>query len=65
MKLFSPQDVVVRNALFCLESALDRENNVYTQALMAYAFTLAGKMDLRSLLLQSLEEKAVKKGARL
>lgn len=55
------QDVVVRNALFCLESALDRENNVYTQALMAYAFTLAGKVDLRSRLLQSLEEKAVKK----
>lgn len=56
-----PQDVVVRNALFCLETAVNSKNNVYTQALMAYAFTLAGKMDLRSRLLQSLEEKAIKK----
>ncbi|XP_056385116.1 alpha-2-macroglobulin-like isoform X3 [Hyla sarda] len=56
------QDVVVRNALFCLETAMSHENHIYTQALMAYAFTLAGRMDLRLQLFQSLEEKAVKNG---
>ncbi|KAG8544762.1 hypothetical protein GDO81_021953 [Engystomops pustulosus] len=57
------QNVVVRNALFCMESSLNAENSIYnkyTKALMAYAFTLAGRMDLRSRLLQSLEEKATK-----
>ncbi|KAM4030483.1 alpha-2-macroglobulin isoform 2-T2 [Anomaloglossus baeobatrachus] len=54
-------NIVVRNALFCLESALSGKHNIYTQALMAYAFTLAGKMELRSRLLQSLEEKAIRK----
>ncbi|XP_063819368.1 alpha-2-macroglobulin-like [Pseudophryne corroboree] len=53
-------DIVVRNALFCLESAMDGENSVYTQALMAYAFTLAGRMELRSRLLQSLDKQAIK-----
>ncbi|XP_069609938.1 alpha-2-macroglobulin-like [Ranitomeya imitator] len=57
----SARNIVVRNALFCLESAMNGENNVYTQALMAYAFTLAGKTELRSRLLQSLEEKAIRK----
>ncbi|XP_075699320.1 alpha-2-macroglobulin [Rhinoderma darwinii] len=57
----SAKTAVVRNALFCLESALITENNIYTQSLMAYAFTLAGRMDLRSRLLQSLDEKAIKK----
>ncbi|XP_075072226.1 alpha-2-macroglobulin-like [Mixophyes fleayi] len=54
-------DVVVRNALFCLETALDGKNSIYTQALMAYAFTLAGRVELRSRLLQSLDEQAIKK----
>ncbi|XP_073402583.1 alpha-2-macroglobulin [Dendrobates tinctorius] len=57
----SATNIVVRNALFCLESAMNGENNIYTQALMAYAFTLAGKMELRSRLLQSLEEKSIRK----
>ncbi|XP_075072211.1 alpha-2-macroglobulin-like isoform X2 [Mixophyes fleayi] len=57
----SVTDVVVRNALFCLETALDGKNSIYTQALMAYAFTLAGRVELRSRLLQSLDEQAIKK----
>ncbi|NXG09945.1 PZP protein, partial [Sakesphorus luctuosus] len=53
---------VVRNALFCLETAADqKENHVYTKALLAYAFALAGKMDKRKALLDSLEKEAVKK----
>lgn len=54
---------MVRNALFCLETAAaERENHVYTKALMAYAFALAGKEDKRKALLGSLEKEAVKKG---
>uniref|UniRef100_A0A8B9MYX8 Alpha-2-macroglobulin n=1 Tax=Accipiter nisus TaxID=211598 RepID=A0A8B9MYX8_9AVES len=53
---------VVRNALFCLETAVDeKENHVYTKALMAYAFALAGKEEKRKALLSSLEKEAVKK----
>ncbi|XP_035746419.1 alpha-2-macroglobulin-like [Egretta garzetta] len=53
---------VVRNALFCLETAAaEKENHVYTKALMAYAFALAGKEDKRKALLGSLEKEAVKK----
>ncbi|NXK02547.1 A2MG protein, partial [Herpetotheres cachinnans] len=53
---------VVRNALFCLETAADEKgNHVYTKALMAYAFSLAGKEEKRKALLGSLEKEAVKK----
>ncbi|KAK2528119.1 alpha-2-macroglobulin-like isoform X2 [Columba livia] len=53
---------VVRNALFCLETAADeKENHVYTKALMAYTFALAGKEEKRKALLSSLEKEAVKK----
>ncbi|NXU90074.1 PZP protein, partial [Xiphorhynchus elegans] len=58
----SSQHSVVRNALFCLETAADQtENHVYTKALLAYAFALAGKRDKRKALLDSLEKEAVKK----
>ncbi|XP_054040674.1 alpha-2-macroglobulin [Rissa tridactyla] len=53
---------VVRNALFCLETAAnEKENHVYTKALMAYAFALAGKEEQRKAFLGSLEKEAVKK----
>ncbi|XP_009465522.1 PREDICTED: alpha-2-macroglobulin-like [Nipponia nippon] len=52
---------VVRNALFCLETAAEKENHVYTKALMAYAFALAGKEDKRKALLGSLGKEAVRK----
>ncbi|NWR72954.1 PZP protein, partial [Centropus unirufus] len=54
--------LVVRNALFCLETAAEeKENHIYTKALMAYAFALAGKEEKRKALLSSLEKEAVKK----
>lgn len=54
---------MVRNALFCLETAADeKENHVYAKALLAYAFALAGKEEKRKALLSSLEKEAVKKG---
>ncbi|XP_062470022.1 alpha-2-macroglobulin-like isoform X1 [Pezoporus occidentalis] len=53
---------VVRNALFCLEMAAgEKETHVYTKALVAYAFALAGKEEKRKALLASLEREAVKK----
>lgn len=61
----SPQHSVVRNALFCLETAgNEKENHVYTKALLAYAFALAGKEEKRKAFLVSLEKEAVKKGER-
>nr|XP_034367733.1 pregnancy zone protein-like [Arvicanthis niloticus] len=56
---------VVRNALFCLETAWasisqSQESHVYTKALLAYAFALAGNKAKRSELLESLNKDAVK-----
>ncbi|XP_020143233.2 alpha-2-macroglobulin-like [Microcebus murinus] len=58
---------VVRNALFCLETAWKsakegaRGSHVYTKALLAYAFALAGNQDKRAEVLKSLHEESVKK----
>ncbi|XP_065267913.1 alpha-2-macroglobulin-like [Emys orbicularis] len=52
---------VVRSALFCLEIAMEQGgSHVYTKALMAYAFTLAGKEEKHRALLDSLDKEAVK-----
>lgn len=59
----SCQHSVVRNALFCLEMAAEKEeSHVYTKALLAYTFALAGKEEKRKALLGSLEKEAVRKG---
>ncbi|XP_037370273.2 pregnancy zone protein [Talpa occidentalis] len=58
---------VVRNAIFCLESAWNttkegsHASHSYTKALLAYAFALAGNQDSRRReLLNSLDKEAVK-----
>ncbi|XP_037370272.1 alpha-2-macroglobulin-like [Talpa occidentalis] len=57
---------IVRNALFCLESAWKSAkegphgSHVYTKALLAYVFALAGNQDKREEVLKSLDEEAVK-----
>uniref|UniRef100_A0A671E1W3 Alpha-2-macroglobulin n=1 Tax=Rhinolophus ferrumequinum TaxID=59479 RepID=A0A671E1W3_RHIFE len=57
---------VVRSAIFCLESAWKSAkegpdgSHVYTKALLAYAFALAGNQEKRREVLQSLNEEAVK-----
>lgn len=62
------QHPVVRNALFCLESAWNSVKNgaqgshVYTKALLAYAFTLADNQEKRKEVLLSLHAEAVKEG---
>ncbi|KAM4605845.1 alpha-2-macroglobulin-like [Discoglossus pictus] len=51
---------VVRNAMFCLDTASEGNHGVYTKSLMAYAFTLSGNMEKRNKILQSLDELAIK-----
>ncbi|XP_042307565.1 alpha-2-macroglobulin-like isoform X2 [Sceloporus undulatus] len=52
---------VVHNALLCLESRTEaKEIHVYTRALLAYAFSLAGKEEKRKQMLHFLELEAVK-----
>ncbi|XP_055460136.1 alpha-2-macroglobulin-like [Psammomys obesus] len=58
---------VVRNALFCLDTAWKSTRkeahggHVYTKALLAYAFALAGDEDTKKEILKSLDEEAVKR----
>ena len=62
------QHPVVRNALFCLDSAWksakegSQGSHVYTKALLAYAFALAGNQERRTEVLMSLDKEAVKEG---
>lgn len=57
---------IVRNSLFCLESAWKSAkegahgSHVYTKALLAYAFALAGNQEKRKEVLTSLDAEAVK-----
>ncbi|XP_044278136.1 alpha-2-macroglobulin [Varanus komodoensis] len=52
---------VLRNALFCLETASQRRDiHIYTLSMMAYAFSLAGKEEKREEALRILDERAVK-----
>ncbi|XP_062979689.1 ovostatin-like [Elgaria multicarinata webbii] len=54
---------VVRNALYCLEAGLEKGNiTVYDQALVAYAFGLAGNKPKRDFLLDELNKTAKKVG---
>ncbi|XP_066457061.1 alpha-2-macroglobulin-like [Eleutherodactylus coqui] len=55
----SVQDPLVGNALTCLKKASVNASNVYTQALLAYTFTLSGDTENRNILMDQLEEKAV------
>uniref|UniRef100_A0A6I8NQZ0 Alpha-2-macroglobulin n=1 Tax=Ornithorhynchus anatinus TaxID=9258 RepID=A0A6I8NQZ0_ORNAN len=58
---------VVRNALYCLETAWramagNPDSHVYTKALLAYAFALAGHEAQRREVLQALDRDAVRAG---
>ncbi|XP_040178089.1 alpha-2-macroglobulin-like protein 1 [Rana temporaria] len=53
-------DMLVDKALKCLKDSVETVNCTYTQALMAYAFTLSGDGDLRKQMLESLEKSAEK-----
>ncbi|NXG14494.1 OVOS protein, partial [Grallaria varia] len=55
----SSLDPVIRNAFFCLETASEKNiSDVYTRALMAYAFCLAGKAGKCESFLDELQKSA-------
>uniref|UniRef100_A0A8B9TFL9 Alpha-macroglobulin receptor-binding domain-containing protein n=1 Tax=Anas platyrhynchos TaxID=8839 RepID=A0A8B9TFL9_ANAPL len=48
---------VIRNAFYCLETASEKNiSDIYTQALMAYAFCLAGKAEICESFLRELQK---------
>eukprot|EP00079_Xenopus_tropicalis_P031751 XP_017945522.1 PREDICTED: LOW QUALITY PROTEIN: alpha-2-macroglobulin [Xenopus tropicalis] len=61
----SVQDPVVADAVSCLRKAAKDVSSVYTQALLAYTFTLSNDTELREMLLAKLEEKAVRNEGQL
>ncbi|KAG8551450.1 hypothetical protein GDO81_004116 [Engystomops pustulosus] len=61
----SPQDPLVRDSVLCLQQLALNVNNMYTQALLAYAFTLYGDTYYRNILLNRLEQKAVRRDGQL
>uniref|UniRef100_A0A8C5Q2X5 Uncharacterized protein n=1 Tax=Leptobrachium leishanense TaxID=445787 RepID=A0A8C5Q2X5_9ANUR len=58
-------DPLVADALSCLRKAAVDVSNVYTQALLAYTFTLAEDTETRQILLEKLEKQAVRKDGQL
>lgn len=68
VSLFCQQHSVVSKALTCLETSwktIEQGGNgsfVYTKALLAYAFALAGSQDKRNEILKSLDNEAIKEG---
>ncbi|XP_036038664.1 alpha-2-macroglobulin-like protein 1 [Onychomys torridus] len=55
-------DSMVRRGLQCLRKSVATTNNLYTQALLAYTFSLAGEMEIRSALLHKLDQQATVSG---
>lgn len=54
---------VIRNAFYCLETASEKNiSDIYTQALMAYAFCLAGKAEICESFLRELQKSAKEVG---
>uniref|UniRef100_A0A803K6Y1 Alpha-2-macroglobulin-like 1 n=1 Tax=Xenopus tropicalis TaxID=8364 RepID=A0A803K6Y1_XENTR len=61
----SKEDPMVSDALSCLRKAARKVSSAYTQALLAYTFTLSDDTKHREKLLAKLEEKAVRKDGQL
>ncbi|XP_036313262.1 alpha-2-macroglobulin-like protein 1 isoform X3 [Pipistrellus kuhlii] len=55
-------DPMVNRGLQCLRNSVTATTNLYTQALLAYTFSLAGEMDLRNILLEKLDQQAIISG---
>ncbi|KAL1790170.1 alpha-2-macroglobulin 1, partial [Sigmodon hispidus] len=55
-------DPMVRQGLQCLRKAVPSTSSLYTQALLAYTFSLAGEMEIRSTLLHNLDQQATVSG---
>ncbi|XP_045146451.1 alpha-2-macroglobulin-like protein 1 [Echinops telfairi] len=55
-------DPMVSQGLQCLQKSLTAVTNLYTQALLAYTFSLAGETDIRRSLLEKLDQQALISG---
>ncbi|XP_044153546.1 alpha-2-macroglobulin-like [Bufo gargarizans] len=55
------EDPMVRDAVSCLRTAAETVTNVYSQALLAYAFTLSGDTELREAMMDKLEAQVVRR----
>ena len=53
----------MQTTLRCLQQAVHNITNTYTEAVLAYAFALAGDYKITQELLYKLEEQAIKSGA--
>ncbi|XP_063290776.1 alpha-2-macroglobulin-like protein 1 [Pelobates fuscus] len=56
---------IVHDSLRCLKNQAHNVTSIYSQALLAYAFTLSGDNDLRYRMLKGLEKKAITKGGNM
>ncbi|XP_057558260.1 alpha-2-macroglobulin-like protein 1 isoform X2 [Hippopotamus amphibius kiboko] len=55
-------DPMVSQGLQCLKKSVSSTTNLYTQALLAYTFSLAEEMDIRNSLLEKLDQQAIASG---
>lgn len=53
---------MVSQGLQCLKNSVTSTTNLYTQALLAYTFSLAGEMDIRNILLEQIDQQAIISG---
>uniref|UniRef100_A0A8C3HLK8 Alpha-macroglobulin-like TED domain-containing protein n=1 Tax=Chrysemys picta bellii TaxID=8478 RepID=A0A8C3HLK8_CHRPI len=58
-------DPMVKNSLQCLRNASSIATDIYTQALLAYVYSLAGDTVTRQLLLTKLDQQAIKSGGQI
>ncbi|NWR72929.1 A2ML1 protein, partial [Centropus unirufus] len=56
---------LVQSTLRCLQQAVHNVTNIYTEAVLAYAFALAGDYETTQELLYKLEEQAIKSGGQI
>uniref|UniRef100_A0A7M4F0Z7 Alpha-macroglobulin receptor-binding domain-containing protein n=1 Tax=Crocodylus porosus TaxID=8502 RepID=A0A7M4F0Z7_CROPO len=62
---FLSQDPMVKNGLKCLRNASSIVTGIYTQALLAYVYSLAGDGSRRDSLLAKLDQQAIKSGGQI
>ncbi|XP_038270152.2 alpha-2-macroglobulin-like protein 1 isoform X2 [Dermochelys coriacea] len=58
-------DPMVKNGLQCFRNASSKATDLYTQALLAYVYSLAGDTVTRQLLLTKLDQQAIKSGGQI
>uniref|UniRef100_A0A672V4G1 Alpha-macroglobulin receptor-binding domain-containing protein n=1 Tax=Strigops habroptila TaxID=2489341 RepID=A0A672V4G1_STRHB len=65
VSLLPTQGKLMQATLRCLQQAVHNITNIYTEALLAYAFALAGDYETTQELLYKLEEQAIKSGGQI